>query len=142
LRIEDWRKSPFRSLHFDGAAISCYPEAMHFPTDAPVTSTKLDLLRARIQRLRVDLNAVEAQFIKASGPGGQKTNKTSSGVRLAYPPLALQVKWTRERSQALNRFLALRELVDQIELRVSPETSTRLQEQRRVRKQKDRRYRR
>lgn len=142
MRIEDWRKSLFPSLYFDGAAISCYPEAMHFPSDAPVTLTKLDLLRARIQRLRVDLDAVEEQFIRAGGPGGQKTNKTSSGVRLAYPPLALQVKWTRERSRALNRFLALRELVDEIELRISPETSMRLQEQRRVRKQKDRRSRR
>lgn len=115
---------------------------MNFPADAPVTQAKLDLLRTRVQRLGVDLSAVEEQFIRSGGPGGQKTNKTSSGVRLAYPPLGLQVKWTRERSRALNRFLALRELVDEIELRLSPGTSARLEEQRRVRKQKDRRSRR
>jgi protein subunit release factor B len=115
---------------------------MRFPSDAPVTPAKLDELRGRIARLRVDLNAVAEQFVRASGPGGQKVNKTASGVRLSYPPLGLNVKWTRERSRALNRFLALRELVDEIEVRVSPETSERLRQQARIRKQKDRRRRR
>jgi len=115
---------------------------MRFPADAPVTAAKRDALRARIQRLRVDLDQVAEQFIRVGGPGGQKTNKTSSGVRLSYPPLSLQVKWTRERSRALNRFLALRELVDEIELRIAPGGSRRLKEQARRRKQKDRRRRR
>ena len=48
------------------------------------------------------------------------------------------VKWTRERHRSLNRFLALRELCDQVELRVSPETSEKLKDINRVRKQKDR----
>jgi len=115
---------------------------MRFPADAPVTPAKLDALRVRIRRLRVDLDRVDEQFIRAGGPGGQKTNKTSSGVRLSYPPLALQVKWPRERSRALNRVLALRELVHEIELRIAPEGSLRLREQARRRKQKDRRKRR
>jgi protein subunit release factor B len=123
-------------------ALRRYHRLMHFPADAPVTQAKLDLLRQRIQRLGVELSAVGEQFIRSGGPGGQKTNKTSSGVRLDYPPLGLQVKWTRERSRALNRFLALRELIDEVEIRLSPGTSTRLAEQRRVRKQKDRRSRR
>ena len=48
------------------------------------------------------------------------------------------VKWQRERQHALNRFLALRELCDEVEVRVSPGTSERLQELARRRKQKDR----
>lgn len=116
---------------------------MKFPSDAPVTAAKLDTLRARIARLGIDLTRVDEQAVKGGGPGGQKVNKTSSGVLLRYSlagvePELLTVKWTRERSHALNRFLALRELVDEIEVRVSLETSERLKERDRIRKQKDR----
>lgn len=114
---------------------------MKFPSDAPVTAGKLDGLRARIARLRIALDRVDEQAVRAGGPGGQKVNKTSSGVRLAYAldaATTVIVKWTRERSRALNRFLALRELVDEIEERISPATSARVAEGARRRKQKDR----
>lgn len=107
-----------------------------FPSDAPVTAAKLDALRARIAQLRIALDRVDEQAVRAGGPGGQKVNKTSSGVRLAYPldaATTVIVKWTRERSRALNRFLALRELVDEIEERVSPATSARVAERARRR---------
>jgi protein subunit release factor B len=113
-----------------------------FPTGAPVTAAKLEELRARVARLGIDLAAVEESFVRASGPGGQKVNKTASGVRLAYAARGIVVKWTRERSQALNRFLALRELADEVEAIVSPETSPRTKERERTRKKKDRRRRR
>ncbi|MEN8150546.1 MAG: peptide chain release factor-like protein [Planctomycetota bacterium] len=115
---------------------------MKFPADAPVTEKKLDELRARIERLGIDLGAVDEQFVRSPGPGGQKVNKTASAVVLRYPELDLVVKWSRERSRALNRFLALRELVDEIEVRVSPETSARLREQEKIRDRKRRRKRR
>ena len=115
---------------------------MKFPAKAPVTVKKKEALRSRIERLGVDLSEVKEQFVRASGPGGQKVNKTSSAVVLRYPPLELVVKWSRERSRALNRFLALRELVDEIEERVSPETSERLRERDRIRERKRRRKRR
>lgn len=99
---------------------------MRFPDQAPVTPGKKQELRERIERLGVQLELVEAQYVRASGPGGQKVNKTSSAVVLRYPPLELVVKWGRERSRALNQFLALRELVDEIEVLTSPETSRRL----------------
>lgn len=115
---------------------------MRFPTDSPVTPAKLEALREQLARLKIDLNLVDEQFIKSGGPGGQKVNKTSSGVQLRYAPLDIGVKWNRERSRGLNRFLALRELADQIEFRVSPATSKRALEHERIRKQKDRRRRR
>lgn len=113
---------------------------MNFPSDAPITPAKLDALRARIARLKIDLGAVDEQAVKGGGPGGQKVNKTSSGVLLRYELSGetLVVKWTRERSRSLNRFLALRELADEIEERISPETSERLKDRDRIRKQKDR----
>jgi peptide chain release factor len=113
---------------------------MKFPSDTPVTAAKLGALRLRIVRLRIDLNHIDEQSVKGSGPGGQKVNKTSSGVLLRYDlnGETIVVKWTRERSRSLNRFLGLRELVDEIEVRISPETSERLKENERIRKQKDR----
>jgi protein subunit release factor B len=113
---------------------------MRFPDDAPVTPQKREQLRTRIAAFGIDLARVDEQAVRASGPGGQKVNKTSSGVLLRYPLGAEQlvVKWTRDRHRSLNRFLALRELVDQVELRVSPQTSERLREIQRIRRQKDR----
>ena len=120
---------------------------MHFPDDAPVTLAKRAALRGRIRHLGIELAAVEEQAIRACGPGGQKVNKTSSGVLLRYRLPSqregeegelLVIKWTRERHHALNRFLALRELVDEVEARLSPETSARRVEEMRIRKQKDR----
>lgn len=113
---------------------------MNFPSDAPVTAAKGDALRARIARLGIDLARVEETAIRSGGPGGQKVNKTASGVRLHYPlgDATLIVKWTRERSHALNRFLALRALVDEVEARVSPATSERLRERARIRRRKGR----
>ena len=115
---------------------------MRFPADTPVTPAKLEALRARIERLEIDLAQVDEQFVRSPGPGGQKVNKTASTVLLRYPPLGLVVKWSRERSRALNRFLALRELVDEIEEKVSPETSARKSEREKIRERKRRRKRR
>jgi protein subunit release factor B len=123
---------------------------MKFPSDAPVTPLKLEQLRTRISLLHIDLKLVDEQAVKGGGPGGQKINKTSSGVLLRYvlanpggqADEQIVVKWTRERQQSLNRFLALRELVDEVEIRVSPQTSQRLKAQARLRKQKDRNRRR
>lgn len=113
---------------------------MKFPEEAPVTPAKKDALRSRIARLGIDLARVHETFVRGTGPGGQKVNKTESGVLLRYPLLEEQitVKWTRERSRSLNRFLALRELVDEVEMKVSPETSERLKEIERIRRRKDR----
>ena len=117
---------------------------MKFPDDAPVTLEKREQLKARMARLGIVLANVDEQAVKGTGPGGQKVNKTSSGVRLSYTLFGdtLQVKWTADRHRSLNRFLALRELVDEIEVRVSPATSERLRERERIRRQKDRRRRR
>jgi len=115
---------------------------LKFPADAPVTPKKKAELLERIERLQIDLAQVEEQFVRGSGPGGQKINKTASTVVLRYPPFNLVVRCSRERSQAVNRFLALRELLDQIELRVSPETSERLKERDRIRRRKSKHRRR
>src|SRR5205809_2883408 len=47
---------------------------------------------------------------RASGPGGQKRNKTSSAVRLRHPPSGLIVIAEESRSQHENRARALKRL--------------------------------
>ena len=112
---------------------------MNFPELSDITPAKVQALRERIARLGLDLRLVDEQFTRGSGNGGQKINKTSNAVQLRYPALGLVVKCQRERKRSLNRFLALRELVDEIEVLVSPETSERLKEIAKIRKKKARR---
>ena len=54
------------------------------------------------------------KFIKASGPGGQFVNKTSSCVYLKHIPTGIEVKCQRERSQALNRLMARKILAQKL----------------------------
>jgi protein subunit release factor B len=111
---------------------------MNFTEFSEITPAKVAALRARIARLGIDLRLVEEQFTRGSGKGGQKINKTSNAVLLKYPPLELIIRCQRERKRSLNRFLALRELVDRIEFKISPQTSERLKEMDRIRKRKAR----
>jgi protein subunit release factor B len=115
---------------------------MKFPDDAPVTEKKREALKEKIATLHIEIDKIDVKYIRASGPGGQKVNKTSSGVHLHYAPLSIQVKWTRERSRALNRFLALRELVDKIEQQLHPQANKKTTQHHKMKKQKDRNRRR
>ena len=109
---------------------------MNFTEFSEITQQKVAALKARIARLGIDLRLIEEQFVKGGGKGGQKINKTANAVLLKYPPLSLIVRCQRERKRSLNRFIALRELIDEIELRISPETSEKLKEISRLRKRK------
>ena len=103
-----------------------------------VSPAKVAELLARVAALRIDPGRIEEQFVRGGGPGGSKINKTSNCVVLRYPPMGIVVRCQRDRRRSVNRFLALRELVDQVEERVSPETSPRLREIERKRKAKAR----
>jgi protein subunit release factor B len=82
-----------------------------------VSEKKEKALLDRMRELNVNEDDLEERFIRSSGPGGQKVNKTSSCVFLRHIPTDITVKYQRERSQALNRFFARRTLLDQIELK-------------------------
>jgi hypothetical protein len=58
---------------------------------------------------------------RASGPGGQKRNKTSSAVRIRHPPSGLLVIAEESRSQHENRARALRRLRQALYLKVRDE---------------------
>ncbi len=80
-----------------------------------VSPEKENALTERMERLGVSENDFEETFIRSSGPGGQKVNKASSCVYLVHIPSGLSVKCQQSRSQAMNRFLARRLLLDKIE---------------------------
>ncbi|OIN99962.1 peptide chain release factor-like protein [Candidatus Desantisbacteria bacterium CG_4_10_14_0_8_um_filter_48_22] len=104
-----------------------------------ISPAKITALKERIQRLKINLTDIEEQFIRGSGKGGQKINKTANCVRLNYSKLNIEVKTQKDRRRSINRFLALRELVDRIEMRVSPQTSQRLAEFEKLRRRKAKR---
>ena len=56
------------------------------------------------------LGQCEVDTYRASGPGGQKRNKTSSAVRLRHTPTGLIVIAEESRSQHENKAKALRRL--------------------------------
>ena len=69
----------------------------------PVSAEKEKMLQDRMKRLGVAETDLEETFIRSSGPGGQKVNKSSSCVYLRHLPTGLSVKCQKERSQSLNR---------------------------------------
>jgi peptide chain release factor len=76
---------------------------------------KVRALEHKMERLGIKESDIVERFIRSSGPGGQNVNKVSTCVYLKHLPTGVEVKCQRERSQALNRFLARRILADKIE---------------------------
>ncbi|KAF1938474.1 hypothetical protein EJ02DRAFT_457861 [Clathrospora elynae] len=74
----------------------------------------------------LDADLIE-NFLKGSGPGGQKINKTSSAVQLKHIPTGIVVKYQDTRSRELNRKMARRILQDRIEeLELGEDARTRI----------------
>ena len=81
----------------------------------PVSPNKQRELQALMQRLGVQESDLEESFIRSGGPGGQNVNKVATCVVLRHRPSGLEVRCQRERSQALNRYLARRILLHRLE---------------------------
>ena len=95
-----------------------------------------------MSRLGVREEDLRETFIRSSGPGGQKVNKTATCVFLVHLPTGLSVKCQQERSQALNRFLARRLLLDRVERLRTGLVSAEKMRIEKIRRQKRRRSRR
>ena len=80
-----------------------------------LSQRKEKTLHDRMERLGINESDIVERFIRSSGAGGQKVNKTSTCVYLKHIPSGTEVKCQAERSQVLNRFLARRILADKIE---------------------------
>src|SRR4030043_218254 len=88
----------------------------------PVSEEKNRWLKKKMETLGILEKDIEEKFVRSSGSGGQKVNKTSTCVFLKHNPTGIEIKCMEERSQSLNRFLARRELVRRMEKGAGPLT--------------------
>ncbi|MBP1748828.1 MAG: peptide chain release factor [Deltaproteobacteria bacterium] len=107
-----------------------------------VSSEKEKALRQRFADLGIDEKDITERFVRSGGHGGQNVNKVSTCVYLKHLPSGIEVKCQKERSQALNRFIARRILADKIETILLGKESREQQERERIKRQKRRRSRR
>ncbi len=99
-------------------------------------------LLALALQLGLRLEDIEEQFVKGSGAGGQKVNKTSSVVHLRHVPTGIEVRMQKHREQSRNRASAYKLLILKIEERKKGKESALSQKIFKLRKQKQRRSRR
>jgi protein subunit release factor B len=104
-----------------------------------VTPEKEAALTERMRELGIKPEDLVEKFIRSGGHGGQNVNKTSTCVYLKHLPTGIEVKCQRERSQALNRFLARRLLVQKIENLIQGKESAEQQRIQKLRRQKQKR---
>ena len=81
----------------------------------PISPEKLSALDQRLAELGVAAAELVEKFVRGSGAGGQKINKTSSCVFLKHLPSGVCIKCQLDRSREMNRYLARRELCEQLE---------------------------
>lgn len=107
-----------------------------------VRPEKLAALKERMEALNIREQDLEESFVRGSGHGGQKVNKTNNCVYLKHIPTGIAVKCHIDRSREINRFLARRELCDAVEQVTTGKCATKAKIIQRIRRQKDRRRRR
>lgn len=103
-----------------------------------VSEEKNKGLREKMESLHILEKDVTEKFIRSSGKGGQKVNKTATCVYLKHLPTGIEVKCMKDRSQSINRFLARRELVEKIAALSGKPTANSLKEEK-IKKQKAKR---
>ena len=107
-----------------------------------ISPEKTAAIRELMKEASVFEEDLEETFILGGGPGGQKTNKTSSVVRLLHLPSGIAVKCGETRSRETNRMLARRAVAEKILERERGEKSRAKKEAEKIRRQKRRRSRR
>jgi protein subunit release factor B len=81
----------------------------------PLSHEKLTALGQRMGALGIAESDLLEKFVRGSGAGGQKINKTSNCVFLKHLSTGVCIKCQMDRSREMNRFLARRELCDQLD---------------------------
>lgn len=94
---------------------------------------------AKAAVLKIKPQDIIEQFIRGSGKGGQKINKTSSCVFLKHFPTGIEVRCQKHREQSKNRLSAYKLLIDKIESLVKGRKSAQARKIFKIKKQKMRR---
>ena len=79
-----------------------------------VSEEKNRWLEEKMKELNILERDILEKFVRSSGKGGQKVNKTATCVYIKHIPTGIEVKCMKDRSQSINRFIARRELVERI----------------------------
>lgn len=104
-----------------------------------VSPSKQEELREKMRKLGIHECDIVESFMRSGGKGGQHVNKTSTCVYLKHVPTGMEVKCSRERSQALNRFHARRILALKVEEMILGRLSEERQRIEKIRRQKRKR---
>jgi protein subunit release factor B len=107
-----------------------------------ISPETIERIKALMEEASVYEDDLEESFILGGGPGGQKTNKTSSVVRLLHEPSGIMVRCGETRSRETNRWIARRTLAETVLERERGRKSAARQAAEKVRRQKRRRSRR
>ena len=106
---------------------------MNFPIPLP------PYFLQKAEELQIHPEDISESFIRGSGKGGQKINKTSSCVLLRHQPTGIEVRCQKHREQSLNRLSAYKLLILKIEQKIKGLQSDRAQKIFKLRKQKRKR---
>ncbi|MGY8690309.1 MAG: peptide chain release factor family protein, partial [Verrucomicrobiales bacterium] len=96
-------------------------------------------IQSRLDALGIQEADLVERFIKGSGPGGQKINKTASCVFLKHVSTGIEVKCQDGRSLTDNRAQARRRLCEALERRTHERQKERARNQAKTRFQKRKR---
>ncbi|KAJ5139315.1 uncharacterized protein N7515_004163 [Penicillium bovifimosum] len=74
-------------------------------------------------RLKINDEDISISYLKGTGPGGQKINKTNSAVQIIHKPSGVVIKCQATRSQSQNAKIARSLLADRVEAKEKGEES-------------------
>jgi peptide chain release factor len=106
-----------------------------------ITERKRAELEQRMRNCGLYEKDIEEKFVRSSGAGGQKVNKSSSCVHLKHITSGLSVKVQKGRNQGLNRYYARKRMCELLENKLLGKESPEAKRIEKIRKQKDRRRR-
>jgi protein subunit release factor B len=107
-----------------------------------ITERKKQELEQRMRKCNLFEKDIEEKFVRSSGSGGQKVNKSSTCVYLKHITTGLSVKIQKSRSQGLNRYYARKKMCELLENKLLGKQSSDAKRIEKIRKQKDRNRRR